>query len=802
MTETSSPGETLLFDSEAACWEAALPLGNGRLGAMVFGGAVNDRVALNEDTLWSGRPAAPGDLDAACAPDFPARLAEVRALLRARRFAAATALANASLTGRADSASYVPAGELRLRFFLPGAASDYARALDLDRAMATTRLRAGGVAFAREALVSCPAQTFVYRLTADAPGAISFDAAFSAPAPGAVGEEEGAIVLDAACPWHDRNGEVRWAGPHGETGTPYRLAARVVAQGGACAVADGKISVRGADEALLLIAVRSGFRDWRSAPEAGLARASALADLRQAAGQSWEALRDAHLRDYQALYRRSVLRLPARPGDNAVLARRLAAAARAGDSGDGAGFSPALAALLYNFGRYLLISCSRPGTQAANLQGIWNDDLRAPWGCNYTTNINLEMNYWPAESVNLPECAEPLFAFVREAAASGAATARRLYGARGWCLHHNSDLWRFSTPATGLCRWACWPVAGGWLCRHLLDHYRYGGDKNFLAAVAPLVRGAAEFFLDFLVEENGELTTSPATSPENSFRDPETGEECGVATGSLMDLSIVRETLEGVLECDAALGGGDALAEKARAALARLRRPRVGPDGRLLEYGEDFAEVEPQHRHLSHLYGVYPASEFTPERGAGFYAAARAALERRGDRSTGWAMGWRAALWARFRDGARACKVIGNLLRPVAPGDRQPGGEGGVYPNLFDAHPPFQIDGNLGVAAAIAEMFLQSHRRAPDGAVLVDCFPALPPNWESGEIVGLRAQGGLTLDLAWGGGVFTARAHASLPGRFRFAFPGGALDLTAQAGETFALRADGSGVRADAMQKE
>lgn len=771
---------TLCYHEEAPYWEAALPLGNGRLGAMVYGGAEQEILALNEDTLWSGLP------ENRYSPEIYRALPEARRLIAERKFSEADAFISAHM-GDHDSQSYLPAGDLKLHFRLPGPVTDYRRELDLSTALFSMRFTAGGAAFRREAFASFPAQAIVYRMDAETPGTLNFEAELVSQIHGKSSSVDGDIVFDGECPVYDRRDEVIWKDEQGRTGIRYRMRLRALVKGGSAASENGVLKIEGADSVTLLLAIRSNFKDWKTMPEeSGIDwKASVAADLDQAEALSFEALKQHHIADYQALAGRSVLQFPEEPGDKLPLPERLAA------EQNRELFSPSLAALLYNFGRYLMIASSRPGTQATNLQGIWNALLLPPWGCNYTTNINTEMNYWPAENTNLAECAEPLFAFLRDLSVKGRDAARELYHLPGWCLHHNSDLWRYCSTATGRAQWLFWPVCGGWLCRHAMDHYRYSKDREFLARFEPILRGAAEFFLAFLQDHNGVLETCPSTSPENNFIDPATGKRAAAASGSIMDMSIIRETFESLLECAKELDSEDELTGKIRAALPKLRKPSIGSAGQLLEYGEDFQESEIHHRHVSHLYGVYPGSEFTPEHNREYYDAARVSLERRGDLSTGWAMGWRVALWARFLDGDHACRVIRNLLKPVFPKEAPNYVDGGgVYPNLFDAHPPFQIDGNFGVTAAIGELFVQSHKRTAEGAVIVELFPALPSNWTSGNITGLRAQGDLTIDLTWnasGAATFQADITAGHDGTFLFRTPSGNVRKQLRKGEKLTL---------------
>ena len=480
-------------------------------------------------------------------------------------------------------------------------------------------------------------------------------------------------------------------------------------------------------------------------------------DLANAAILGYDTLLARHIADHQSLYNRSDLQLPEDETDVLPTFERITV-----NHEKGGNPPPALAALVYHFGRYLTIASSRPGTQPTNLQGIWNHLISPPWASNYTTNINTEMNYWHTESTNLAECGEPLFNMIRELSEKGRYVAEDLYHSQGWCFHHNTDLWRFCLPASGLACWSLWPMGGGWMCRHLVDHYRFNPEKRqFLEEIYPVISGSAAFMLGILRKrEDGLLETCPSSSPENTFIVPgEQDKYSAVCAGSLMDMSIIRELFESVLECAEILGRTDEpLCQKVKEALPKLLKPAIGSDGQLLEYGQDFEESDIHHRHLSHLYGFYPGTEMSQEENREFYAkAVRRTMERRGDMSTGWAMGWRAAIWARLRDGEHVCKILHNFLTPIDPVKSNNQG-GGIYANGFDAHPPFQIDGNFGITAAIAEMFLQSHRRTAGKQVILDLYPAVPDAWKKqGHFYGLRAQGGIDVDLEWSEGIYKAK---------------------------------------------
>lgn len=763
----------LWYTSPAPYWEGALPVGNGRIGAMVFGGTAEETLELNEDTLWSGLP------DESLLENGPAKVARARRLIADRRFSDADRYIQENLLDH-NCQSYQPAGALHLTGDSGGAILSYRRGLDLENAVAITDFQLDNTAFRREVFASFPDQVIVLRLTGSGPLRLRLDTPLHHTA-GAAGNE---LWLDGTCPFYNRYDQIRWESPDGETGIRYQIRCRVVAPDGTFRADGAELILHETASTMLLIAIHSNFIDYRTMPgsRGDSPETRCRRTLDNAARFSYEELKQRHLADYRPLFAKSFLALPSRPGDELPTDRRLREC--------GENFAPSLAALLYHYGRYLLIASSRHGSEPANLQGIWNHLLMPPWGCNYTTNINLEMNYWHAETANLGACTEPLFRLIREAAEKGRRVARDFYGCRGWCLHHNTDLWRFTTTATGRPRWGYWPVGGIWLTSHLVEHYRFTQDRDFLREIYPILHGAAEFLLDYLVETpEGELTISPSTSPENVFRDPVSGEESGVCGGSAMDLTLTAELFDNLLESASILAIGDETVAAVRRGRARLRRPVTGPHGQLLEYGEDFPEIEIHHRHVSHLYGVYPGAAFTPDVNADLYRACQVSLERRGDLSTGWAMGWRVALWARFRNGDRACKVIGNLLRFVEPAevpDYDNGG--GVYLNLFDAHPPFQIDGNFGVAAGIVEMLFQSHRKTADGRILLDLLPALPAAWPDGEITGIRARGGLTVDLKWRNfQPVSLRLAASVPGNFELQWAGDRRSLELRAGNPVTL---------------
>ncbi len=768
----------LYYTKPSSFWEAALPIGNGRIGAMIHGRTDAETLELNEDTIWSGRP------DMNFSPEAKKNLPEARRLIAERKFSEASEFVSQKM-GDHNTASYLPAGDLKIVFYY-GAASntkEYRRSLDLINATASVSYLANEILFRREIIASYPDNVVAIHITAAKPGALNFETYFTSVHCGVQSSDKNNFCYyDSHAPaFNNGCGTVQLRDKDGKWGVAFRMGAAVEADGDISSQ-DGIIKVTNASEAVIYVAIRTNYKDWKTNPEdSGINEKEIVEkDLQNALDKGFEKIYRDHVADYQNLYMRSQLNMPGNENDDLPTDQRLENDCKKEE------FSPALAALLYNYGRYLLIACSRPGTQPANLQGIWNNNFTPPWRCNYTTNINTEMNYWPSEVTNLSECAEPLFDFIRDLSEKGSIAAKELYGARGWCAHHNSDLWRFCTLPTGHAMWLFWPMCGGWLCRHLMEHYRYTLDSEFLKKAAPIIRGSAEFMLDFLVERDGVLETSPSTSPENNFIDPVTGESSATASGSLMDMSIIRDVLESVLELDEVLSSSDELSERVKTALPKLRKPSIGPAGQLLEFGEDFEETDIPHRHLSHLYGVYPGAEFTPDKNAECYHAAYASMVRRGDVGTGWAMGWRIAMWTRFMDGEHVCRIIRDFINLVKPGSTYPC-PGGVYINLFDAHPPFQIDGNFGFTAAIAEMFVQSHRKTSDGKTLIHLFPAYPKQWRQGRITGLRTQGALTVDLSWENASYDITVSSAKGGTFVFRTPDGVSEKTLHPGEVLKL---------------